>query len=286
MAGQVAHLSPTALAESGATVEQTKAADKKEEADEAERQRRQEIQERRLREQQNYARSQKATSGGEVNPRCFLDISMGSTPLGRIHVELFAETTPLTAENFRALCTGECGVDDAGVRLDLVDNVFHRVLPASRKHGGYVVAGDLVHRTGAGGASTFGKPFVDESFRMRHSQQGLLSSVSRGPNSNTSQFCITTARCPFLDFKQVVFGRVTDGLNVVEKIEHCTCDRNCVPKEPVRITFCGQLNRTAPFRPPMEPSPVSTCALQPKREGKARGVVADAEDGRPDTQIL
>eukprot|EP01065_Artemidia_motanka_P020170 TRINITY_DN24155_c0_g1_i1.p1 TRINITY_DN24155_c0_g1~~TRINITY_DN24155_c0_g1_i1.p1 ORF type:complete len:294 (+),score=108.18 TRINITY_DN24155_c0_g1_i1:52-882(+) len=248
--------------------------------DTAQRQKWQDIQERRSREQQNYSRSQKATAADAANPRCFLDVSMGSTPLGRIYVELFADATPLTAENFRALCTGECGFDEAtGVRLDLVDAVFHRVMPSSRKGGGFVVAGDLVHGTGAGGASTFGQPFVDESFRLRHSQPGLLSMVSRGPNCNTSQFCITTTKCPHLDYRQVVFGRVTDGLSVVEKIEHSAIDRNCVPKEVIRITFSGQQNKTAPYRPPMEQSRVSA-ALQPR---KARPDSGDADVQRGDS---
>eukprot|EP01062_Namystynia_karyoxenos_P043793 TRINITY_DN32081_c0_g1_i1.p1 TRINITY_DN32081_c0_g1~~TRINITY_DN32081_c0_g1_i1.p1 ORF type:complete len:283 (+),score=106.54 TRINITY_DN32081_c0_g1_i1:83-850(+) len=228
----------------------------------------QEIEERRQREQQNYSRSQKATGSEATNPKCFMDVSMGQNPLGRIYFELFGDTVPLTVENFRSLITGECGFDaETAIRLDLIDCCFHRVVPSSQKNGGYIVGGDIVHGTGTGGLSIFGQPFIDESFRLRHNQPGLLSMVSRGPNMNTSQFCITTVKCPFLDYRQVVFGRVTDGLSIVEKIELAPVDRNCVPREKVRITFCGQQNKTQPNRPPLEPSPVSPYALQPRRGG-------------------
>ena len=211
------------------------------------------IAERRAREQQNYARSQKSSGTDAANPKCYLDISVGNVPIGRLYLELFSDVVPIAAENFRGLCTGEYGYfgdeDDNNIKLDLIDSSFHRIHPSTSKGGGYIIGGDITERVGTGGSSIWGIPFQDEGFKHRHSQPGLLSMSSVGPNRNKSQFCITTAKCPHLDYKQVIFGKVTDGLAVIERMEQVQVDRTCTPKEDVRITFCGQQNKTAPYSP-------------------------------------
>eukprot|EP01063_Lacrimia_lanifica_P020670 TRINITY_DN27975_c0_g1_i1.p1 TRINITY_DN27975_c0_g1~~TRINITY_DN27975_c0_g1_i1.p1 ORF type:complete len:268 (+),score=102.05 TRINITY_DN27975_c0_g1_i1:45-848(+) len=205
------------------------------------------IAERRLREQQNYARSQKSSGSEMANPKCYLDVSIEGIPIGRIYIELFSDTVPMTAENFRGLCTGEYGYSRERVKLDLIDSVFHRVHTSSNRGGGYIIGGDIVDCVGSGGASIYGAPFPDESFKHRHTSPGLLSMASKGPNSNKSQFVITTAKCPHLDYKNVIFGKVTDGLAVVERMEQVDVERNCTPKQEIRITFCGQQNKTLPY---------------------------------------
>ena len=208
-----------------------------------------EIAERREREQQNYARSQKSTGSELTNPKCYVDISIGSMPIGRLNVELYSDVTPLAAENFRGLCTGEYGHTRDGVKLDFIDSIFHLVHPSGRRGGGSIVGGDISCYVGSGGASVYGSPFPDEGFKHRHTGPGLLSMDSQGPNNNTSRFSITTAKCPHLDYKNVVFGKVTDGLAVIERMEQVDLEPNSSPKQEIRVTFCGQQNRTVPYVP-------------------------------------
>lgn len=166
--------------------------------------------------------------------RVFFDIEIGGRPAGRITMELFPDV-PNTAENFRALCTGERGMGQSGRPLHYKGCAFHRIIPNFMCQGGDFTRGD-----GTGGESIYGSRFRDENFKHRHTEPGLLSMANAGPNTNGSQFFLTTVPCPWLDGKHVVFGRVIDGMPVVRAMEQ-QGTQSGRPSSPVVIANCGQL---------------------------------------------
>ncbi|KAJ8763552.1 hypothetical protein K2173_002435 [Erythroxylum novogranatense] len=170
-------------------------------------------------------------------PKCYLDISIGGELEGRIVVELFNDIVPKTAENFRSLCTGEKGIGpNTGVPLHFKGCCFHRVIKGFMVQGGDISAGD-----GTGGESIHGLKFEDENFEMKHERKGMLSMANAGPNTNGSQFFITTTRTSHLDGKHVVFGKVIKGMGVVRSIEHVTTDDGDHPTAGVIIEDCGEI---------------------------------------------
>ncbi|KAF5399155.1 Peptidyl-prolyl cis-trans isomerase [Paragonimus heterotremus] len=162
---------------------------------------------------------------GEV--RCFFDITADGAALGRIVFKLYSGL-PKTTENFRALCTGEKGFGYKG-------SAFHRIIPQFMCQGGDFTAGN-----GTGGKSIYGNKFDDEGFQFKHTKPYLLSMANAGPNTNGSQFFITTVACPWLDGKHVVFGEVTEGSDIVKKMEALGSGNGKTSKKVV-IADCGQL---------------------------------------------
>ncbi|CAL5324688.1 unnamed protein product [Camellia sinensis] len=172
-----------------------------------------------------------------ANPRCFMDISIGGEVEGRIVVELYKDVVPKTAENFRALCTGEKGIGpNTGVPLHFKGSCFHRIIKGFMIQGGDISAGD-----GTGGESIYGLKFEDENFELKHERKGMLSMANTSPNTNGSQFFISTTRTSHLDGKHVVFGKVIKGMGLVRSIEHINAGDNDYPTLDVIIVDCGEI---------------------------------------------
>jgi cyclophilin family peptidyl-prolyl cis-trans isomerase len=164
------------------------------------------------------------------NVKVFFDIVIGTKAEGRITFELFNDITPKTTENFRGLCTGEYGIGKVfKKKLHYLGSRLHRIIEDQ-----YIQGGDIVHGNGTGGESIYGEFFKDENFQRRHAHAGLLSMANRGRDKNNSQFLITLKPCPHLDGKNVVFGQVVDGMEIVRKIAKIPTDLNERPKIKVK----------------------------------------------------
>ncbi|XP_057588598.1 peptidyl-prolyl cis-trans isomerase A-like, partial [Hippopotamus amphibius kiboko] len=163
-----------------------------------------------------------------VNPTVFFDIAVGGEPFGHVSLELFADEVPKTAEDFRALSTGEKG-------FGYKDSCFHRIIPGFMCQGG-----DFTHHNGTGGKSICGEKFDDENFLLKHVDPGILSTANAGPNTSGSQFFICSAKTEWLDGTHVVFDKVKEGMNVVEAMERFG-SKNGKTSKKITVADCGQI---------------------------------------------
>ena len=164
-----------------------------------------------------------------LNP--YFDIEVGGIYQGRIVFQLFDDVVPKTCKNFRFLCSNGLLVKGTP---SYEGSSFHRIIKNFMLQGGDFTNGD-----GTGGMSIYGNKFEDENFELKHNQPGLLSMANSGPNTNGSQFFITTEKTDWLDGKHVVFGLVIGGYDIVSKIENLETDGNSKPKLDVVIKKCG-----------------------------------------------
>ncbi|KAI0749918.1 cyclophilin-like domain-containing protein [Daedaleopsis nitida] len=189
-----------------------------------------------------------------VRPRVFFDFTVDNTPAGRVIFELYNDSAPKTAENFRALCTGEKGLSlTSECPLYYKNSIIHRSI-----NGFMIQGGDFTKRNGTGGESIYGAPFPDEDLSRPLDSEGLLCMANKGPNTNNSQFFVTLRDCPHLNGKHVVFGRVIRGYDVIQKISQVPTDEKDRPRTPVVIANSGELMlRSQAQAPKANPEPAS-----------------------------
>jgi len=163
----------------------------------------------------------------------FFDVSIAGKPAKRIEFKLYDDVVPKTAANFRALARGDAVSQRTGAPIRYKGSKFHRIIPNFMLQGG-----DFTNHNGTGGESIYGHKFPDENFKKKHTIPGLLSMANAGPNTNGSQFFITTVPCEWLDGRHVVFGEVVNGLDVVKEVEK-QGTQSGQPKSDVVITDAG-----------------------------------------------
>ncbi|MFD4926163.1 peptidylprolyl isomerase [Streptomyces goshikiensis] len=162
-------------------------------------------------------------------------MTIGGEAQGRIVIGLFGKTVPKTVKNFVELAQKPKGEGFEG-------SAFHRVVKDVDVQGGDFTRGD-----GTGGKSIYGDMFDDENFKLGHYGAGWVSMVSSGPDTNTSRFRITLARTPWLDGKNVVFGKVLEGMNVVRKMAGQKTDSRDRPEKPIVIAVSDVIRVDQPF---------------------------------------
>ncbi len=160
----------------------------------------------------------------QISQIVFLRIEMNGEDMGFIKIKLFNNIVPKTCENFRQLCQTK----------KYVSSPFHRIIKDFMIQGG-----DFTNYNGTGGESIYGGKFPDENFILKHDKPYLLSMANSGPDTNRSQFFITTSETPHLDGKHVVFGEVIDGFEIIYELNNVDTDHKDCPINKIIISDSG-----------------------------------------------
>lgn len=174
-------------------------------------------------------------TGPKVTDKVFFDISIGGKPAGRMTFVLFGSTVPKTVDNFKQLALHSKG-------FGFKSSMFHRIISGFMAQGGDFTSGD-----GTGGKSIYGEKFADENFKLRHVGRGVLSMANAGKDTNGSQFFILFKDTPWLDGRHVVFGKLEDGMSVLDTIEKVNTSSSDRPSEDIVIADCGSIDVDAPY---------------------------------------
>ncbi|KAI8908488.1 cyclophilin-like domain-containing protein [Gorgonomyces haynaldii] len=166
--------------------------------------------------------------------RTWFEISINNEPKGRFIFDLFTKECPKTTENFSTLCQ----------ELQYKGSIFHRVIK-----GFMIQGGDYTNGDGTGGKSIYGDKFEDENLSRKHDEPFLLSMANKGPNTNGSQFFVTSRPVPHLDGKHCVFGKLISGQELFREIEDLETDPDDRPLDKIEITNCGILEKKKKKKP-------------------------------------
>ena len=176
---------------------------------------------------QNHNKQQQQQQQQQQQPQnVYLDIMVDNNYMGKIVIQLYDDIVPKTAHNFRQLA----------INKNYQNTIFHRIIKGFMIQGGDFTRGD-----GTGGVSIYGEKFPDENFHIKHTKPGLLSMANSGPDTNGSQFFITTKPTPHLDNKHVVFGEVVSGMNIVEHLENISTNPEDRPNVECKVSDSGIL---------------------------------------------
>lgn len=187
-----------------------------------------------------------------ITSSVYMDLSVDGSYAGRVIIGLYGNEVPITTENFRSLCTGERGMGTMGEQLSYVGTPFHRIIPSFMIQGG-----DITTHDGYGGESIYGKTFADENFNVKFDKVGLVAMANAGPNTQGSQFFITTVETSWLNGAHVIFGEVTDNYELVKTVESLGTDSGA-PSKTVTITASGMYDSANPPATPSAVAPVDS----------------------------
>ena len=193
-----------------------------------------------------------------ITSTIYLDIAIDNKYAGRVLIGLYGNEVPVTTENFRALCTGEKGMGTMGEQLSYVGTPFHRIIPDFMIQGG-----DITSHDGYGGESIYGKMFDDENFNIQFDKEGLVAMANAGPDTQGSQFFITTTVTSWLNGLHVVFGEVTDNYDLIKTVEALGSSSG-TPSKTVTIVASGAYDADSPAALPATEEQTAAAATPKK----------------------